>query len=116
MTRPNPYLLFMVLSVVVSAVSQVLLKMSARRTYASALKEYLNPLVLGGYTLMVVSTLLMLAAFHFGVEFKNGPVIEALGYVLVLILGRAVFGEKLTRNRILGNALILAGIAAFYLL
>ena len=39
----------------------------------------------------------MIFAFK-GVDFKNGPVIESLGFPLVMILGRIFYGEKLTKT------------------
>ena len=45
-------------SVFISAVSQVMLKKSALKTYDSPIKEYLNPLVIFAYALFVGTTLL----------------------------------------------------------
>ena len=49
-----------------------------------------------------------------GVEYKNGPVIESLGNVLVPLLSFGFFKEKLTKRRIAGIVCIMAGIAVFY--
>lgn len=65
--------------------------------------------------MMFVSTVLTLLAYHFGVEYKNGPVIESLGYILIMILSYLFFKEKITKRKIIGNALILIGIVVFYL-
>ncbi len=109
----NKYLLLLVLSVVVASFSQILLKKSAGKAYASVLKEYLNPLVITGYGMMVLSTLLTVGGYA-GLEYKNGAVIEALGFVLVMFLSRVFFGEKITKKKLLGNSLILLGILVFY--
>ena len=113
--RLSKFTLFLVASVVVSAFSQVLLKIGAKREYSSGLRQYLNFPVLSGYALMVLSTLLSMLAFHFGVAFKDSPVIESLGYVLVMVLSRIFFGEKITRRKLIGNLMIMAGIIIFYL-
>lgn len=110
----DPYLWLLVASALLSAVSQVLLKCGANRTYKHPVFEYVNPWVISGYGLLMITTVLTLAAFTH-VEFKNAPVIEALGYVFVLVLSRMILGEKFTKRKLLGNALILAGIAVFYL-
>lgn len=110
----NKFFLFLILSVVVASFSQILLKKSAQKTYSSILFEYLNPYVIAGYGLMVVSTILTVMAYK-GIELKNGAVIEALGFPVVLILSRFFFGEKLTKKKLLGNSLILLGIIVFYL-
>ena len=111
----SKYTLFLLASVVVSSVSQVLLKIGAKREYPRGIREYLNLPVISGYALMVFSTLLSMLAFHFGVAFKDSPVIESLGYVLVMVLSRVCFGEKITRRKLTGNLLIMAGIIIFYL-
>jgi uncharacterized membrane protein len=41
---------------------------------------------------------------------NQGPVIESLGYVIVMILGRIFLSEKITRNKLIGICLILAGV------
>lgn len=106
-------MLLLVLSVAVASFSQILLKKSAGKTYESVLREYLNPLVIIGYGMMMVSTLLTVAGYE-GLEYKNGAVIESLGFVLVMILSRLFFGEKITKKKLLGNSLILLGIIIFY--
>ena len=106
-------MILLVLSVVVASLSQILLKKSASKTYSSVLREYLNPYVIIGYGMMVVSTLLTVGGYA-GLEYKNGAVVESLGFVLVMLLSRFFFGEKITRKKLFGNALILLGIFVFY--
>lgn len=110
----NKYMLLLVLSVVVASFSQILLKKSASKIYSSVIREYLNPYVIIGYGMMVVSTLLTVAGYV-GLEYKNGAIIESLGFVLVMFLSRIFFGEKITKKKLLGNSLILIGIFVFYL-
>lgn len=103
-----------VLSVVVASFSQILLKKSAEKEHASVIREYLNPYVIFGYGMLFVSMLLTIMAFR-GIEYKNGAIIESLGYVLVIVLSRLFFRERITRNKILGTCCILAGIIIYYL-
>lgn len=110
----NKYIGLLLISVVISSCSQILLKKSAMRAYKSILFEYLNPLVIIGYGMMVVSTITTILAYR-GVEYKNGPVIESLGYLLVMILSFFFFKEKITKKKLIGNAIILLGIFVFYL-
>lgn len=109
----NRYMVFLLLSVAVAAFSQILLKKSAQKTYPNVIREYVNAYVITGYAMMVASTLLTVAAYT-GMDYKNGPVVEALGFPLILILSRMIFGEKLTKKKLLGNGLILIGILVFY--
>lgn len=110
----NLYFLLYGLSVTVASVSQLLLKKSATQKHASFLREYLNPYVLSGYGLLFLSMFLTILAFR-GMDYKNGPVIESLGYVLVLLLSRIFFGEKITGRKVAGTVCILAGMLVFYL-
>ena len=108
------YWLAMFGAVALSAASQMLLKKAAKTSYTSALREYLNVWVIGGYGLLVLSMLCVIFACR-GLEVKNIPVLESLGFPLVMLLGRIFYGERLTRSKLVGMGLILLGIAVFYL-
>ncbi len=110
----NIYFLLYVCSVTLAAVSQILLKKSALKQHDGIVKEYINPYVIGGYALTGISMILTIFAFR-GLEYKNGPVIESFGYVLVMIFGIFVFKEKLTKKKVIGSVLIMAGIFVYYL-
>lgn len=103
----------MLFSVTIASVSQILLKKSTFYKYDSVIKEYLNPFVIGGYGLLLVSMLLTVYAYS-GVAYKNGPVIESLGNVLVPALSCLFFREHIGQKRMLGIACIMLGIAVFY--
>lgn len=104
----------MFLSVAAASISQVLLKKSALKTYDTVVREYLNPYVISGYGLLFLSMLLTIYAYS-GMEYKNGPVIESLGNVMVLVLGYFVFGERISVRKMAGIACIMAGIAVFHI-
>lgn len=101
-------------AVLLSSFSQMLLKKSAGKEYKSVIFEYLNPWVISGYFLLAASTICVIFAFK-GVDFKNGPVIESLGFPLVMILGRIFYGEKLTKNKLIGMGLIMLGVVIYYI-
>lgn len=109
----NRYLLCMLISVSIASVSQILLKKSTFQKYDSVLKEYLNPWVIGGYGMLFLSMLMSVYAYS-GVDFKNGPVMESLGNVLVPVLSWLAFGEKLSVRKIAGILCIMLGIMVFY--
>ena len=104
------HILAMLAAVSLSAASQMLLKKAAQTEWPSALREYLNV----GYGLLVCSMLCVIFACR-GLEIQNIPVLESLGFPLVMLLGRIFYGEKLTRGKLVGMGLILLGIAVFYL-
>lgn len=101
-------------SVILSSVSQILLKKSAAKSHGSFLREYINPLVITGYGLMVAATLTTIAAYQ-GMDYKNGPVIESLGYILVMILSYFFLNERITVRKAIGYCMILLGVVVFYL-
>ncbi len=110
----SKYIILLVLAVLVSSVSQIILKKSASKTYNSIFREYFNLYVIIGYGLMVVSTVLVILGLK-GVPYKNEPIIESLGYIFVMILSNLILGEKITKKKIIGNLLILSGIIIYYL-
>ena len=52
------YSCILLLGVFISAISQVMLKKAAMKTYDSPIKEYLNPLVIIAYMMFVGTTFL----------------------------------------------------------
>lgn len=109
----NRYIVIMFLSVSAASVSQLLLKKSAMKKYASVIKEYLNPLVIGGYGILFLSMLLTIYAYS-GMEYKNGPIIESFGNVIVLVLGYLFLKEKISLKKLIGIVCIMVGMAVFY--
>ena len=68
----NKYVFLLILAVLVSSISQIILKKSSSKTYKSIIKEYLNVYVITGYGLMVLSTVLVVLGLK-GVPYKNEP-------------------------------------------
>ncbi len=110
----NPYIFFMLAAVVFASFAQILLKKAAMKTYKSLIFEYLNPYVICGYGIMVLGMFLNIIAFT-KVDYKNGPVIDSLGFLFVMILSFFFFKEKITKKKLIGNGIILLGILIFYL-
>lgn len=110
----NPYYLLILTSCLIASFAQILLKKSALVEHKSVIFEYLNVYVIVGYGMMVVGMLLNVLAYR-KVEYKNGPVIESFGFLFVMILSWLFFREKITKKKLLGNLIILAGVLIFYL-
>ena len=108
-------ILIMICSELIASSSQILLKKSAGIRYDSWLREYLNKWVIAGYLMLFVSMLLTIRAYAYADSYMNVPVLETMGYIFVMLLGRIFFGEKIKRNKIAGMILILTGILIFYL-
>ena len=110
----NPWILLIALSATVASFAQVLLKKSAGEKHDSFIKEYLNWKVICGYGLMFVGMFLTIIAYGKGVEYKEGPIMESVGNIWVVLLSFFFFREPITKKKVLGNILILIGIACFY--
>lgn len=109
----NIYMIVLVASVLIAAFAQILLKKGAEKHYDSWLREYLNVFVICGYGLMFLSMVITTFAYS-GLDYTNVPVVESLGYVFVLILSYLFFREKVTKQKVLGIAIILLGIVVYH--
>lgn len=103
------YITVFLLSVFISAISQVLLKASADRCCQSKIEEYLNARVITAYVIFFISSLLTILAYR-GVPLSMGPILEATGYIWVTVLGNLVLGEKVNTRKILGLVVIVFGV------
>ena len=103
------YVLIYVLSVFISSVSQILLKISTKHNYNSVWREYLNFWVISAYCIFFCSSILTIYAYKY-VPLSMGPVIEALGYIFITILGFLCLHETVGRKKVLGIVCILVGI------
>ncbi len=105
-------IVIVLISGIISAFSQVLLKKSAQKNEKKGIGEYLNPYVIGGYALSFVCMILMIAAYK-SLPLKYGVVFESLVYLHVMIFGRIFFGEKITGRKVMGNIAIIIGVVVF---
>lgn len=104
----------LVLSVLAASVSQILLKISANKSYPSRIREYLNKYVIAGYALLFLSTILTMIALK-RVPLSWSPVIESCSYIFVSILGYFILKERFSKRKVLGLCVIFAGIMIFSL-
>jgi len=110
----NRYAVLFVFNVFLAACAQVMLKTSANRNYSTKIKEYLNPYVIGAYSIFVVNTLVSIYCYRF-LELKQGGVLQMFAYVFVLLIDRVFFKGKITHKKVLGMVLIITGIMVFYI-
>lgn len=108
------YFAVAILSGILSSFSQVLLKKSAEKKKNTIWGEYLNPYVIAGYVITAACMLLMVYAYR-GIPFKYGAVLESLVYLYIMLLSRIFLKEKLTKKKISGNIIIVAGVIIFSL-
>lgn len=106
------YSCILVASVFISSISQIILKVSANKTYASKLKEYFNPLVIGAYAVFFASTFITMYSLKV-VPLSLSPILESSGYIFVTILGWIFLKENLSKRKLIGMSVIILGIAIF---
>ena len=101
-------------SVLISSVSQILLKKSADKTYDSRIREYLNPLVIIAYGMFFCSMLITMYCYRF-VDVSAGPILESAAYIFVAVLGAIFLKERFTKKKVIGMLVLFCGIALFSL-
>ncbi len=106
------YIIVWIISVLISSIAQVMLKVEANKEHESRLKEYLNPMVIIAYGIFFLSTFLTMYALKY-VPLTYSPIIEPLSYIFVPVIGVMVLKEKISRRRILGIVIMLVGIVIF---
>lgn len=106
------FILIMLGGTFFSAVSQILLKQSANIKYDNPIREYLNFRVILSYVIFMFILLLNTWCYT-KVDMRYGPVIDTATYVFVLLLSYLVLKEKITKGKIIGNLIIIAGIIVY---
>lgn len=104
----------LVISTLLSSLSQIMLKKSAQKEYNSKIKEYLNPTVIIAYSLFFICTLLSMYALKI-VPLSMSPILESSGYIFVTILSYIFFKEKLSKKQFIGMVIIIFGVMVYSL-
>ena len=92
-----------------SAVSQLMLKKAADNPKYTGLRAYLNLPVILAYGLFFGCMLLNVVALR-TLDLTVASVLEASSYIYVMVLSWLFLKEKITRRRLLGNLIIIVGI------
>lgn len=111
----NRFFLLMILVELIAASSQMLLKKSAGKTYTSIIREYVNGLVISGYFLLMLSMVLSIVCYG-GLGYMGVVVMEPINYIMVMVMSRIFFKEKITKKKVIGGLLIICGIVVFNVL
>lgn len=104
----------MLAGVMVSSISQILLKKSAQKEYPSKLREYLNPLVIIAYGMFFSSTLIAMYSLKV-VPLSMSPILESTGYIFVAVLSFVFLKERMSKRQIAGTIVIIMGIVVYSL-
>ena len=99
-------------SVLIGAISQILLKTAANTKRDSFLKKFLNVTVIVAYGMMFGSSLCsMFALRHLPLNLM--PVFQATSFFWVLILSRFILKEKILKQNVVGICIIFFGIIVY---
>lgn len=102
----------MLLAAFLAAFSQILLKKSSLEPHRNFLFNYLNIKVLSAYTILGMTLFFNIYAFT-GIDFKYASVLNASSYIFAMILSALLLKDRLNWQCILGNCLIVVGIAVY---
>jgi len=109
------YALIALAVVFVAACAQILLKQGARKGYHPWWRQYVNPWVISGYTLMLAAMVANIGCLHMGLQLKELSIIESMSYFFVPALSWWVFKEPVSRRKALAIGIIIAGVVVFFL-
>lgn len=108
------FYILMLVSAFITALSQILLKISANKKYKNIVFEYFNPYVIISY-MCFAGVLVLNIIIYTKIDYRFGVVINSLSTVLIMILSKIILKEHITRKRLAGNILIILGITCFTL-
>ncbi len=105
---------YAIAAVILSSASQVILKKRANNAPKSFWKKFLNAPVIFSYCLLFLSMMLNSLALR-EMDMAVLPCITATSFLWIMILSKIFLGEKPTRRKVLGVAMILVGVIVSHL-
>ena len=109
------YRILVILSVLMAAGAQMLLKQGAKKAYPTILSQYLNPWVISGYSIMGLSLITNVFCMSHGVLVKEVSIFESLSYLFVPLLSWLFFRETITWRKFVAIAVIMTGVIVFFI-
>ena len=106
--------LIFLFGVIISSISQIILKKCAQKKHESKIKEYLNKGVIFAYMIFFCATLCSIWSYTV-VPLSLGPILEATGYIFVAVLSRLFLQEKITLKKTIGLSVIVIGVIIYSL-
>jgi len=102
------------IGVLIAAISQILLKKSAGVQCEKWYQEYLNLRVICAYFILFCSTICTVIAYK-DLPLSMGPILGALEYLFVPVLGRVLLKEQFNKKKVLGLVVIIIGVILYSL-
>jgi drug/metabolite transporter (DMT)-like permease len=104
-------LLYLIAVIVLTGVSQVLLKIGAKQA-KNHVSIFINPYTLTAYSLYLLTTLLTVYALR-NIPLNMFYASTSLKFIFVAFLSRIVIGEKLNNRKLVAVSLIVVGVVVF---
>ena len=104
----------MLFGVLISALTQIVLKKAALKTYYAWWKQYLNAPVIFAYAVFILSSLCSVIALRV-LPLSLMPVWNSAAYLFVALFAFLIMKERPGKRKLLGLGVILVGIAVFSL-
>ena len=101
------YVALLVLSILISAYSQILLKKGSKEK-----NIYLNKYTIIGYGIMLIATVLSFIALKY-VNLSLSQILQSLSFIFVAILSLLLLKERISKKKIIGMVIIIVGIIIF---
>ena len=109
------YIVIALISVLVAACAQMLLKRSARYPHKTWWRQYVNGWIISGYTIMFITMVVNIWCMHHGLQLKELGVIESLSYLFVPALSWYIFDEPVSKRKAIAIGIIIVGVVVFFL-
>lgn len=106
--------LFAIAAVILSSVSQILLKKKASNAPKNFFKKFLNGAVILSYILLFASMMLNSLALR-EMDVSVLPCFTATSFLWIMVLSAIFLGEKPTKKKIIGVAMIIVGVIVSHL-
>ena len=98
----------------ITAISQIMLKKSAQHNYNNQLAEYINPLVVGGYALLLGTTLITVLALRY-IPMSLAAALDSTGQIFVPVLSFLILKEHINRQKLIGMLIIILGLVIYFM-
>lgn len=105
------YYAFAMLAILLTGISQVLLKIGARNDN-TRMGVYLNPFTAAAYFIFLIVTICGVFALQ-GLELKLFYALTSLNYVVVMVLSGVVLNEEMNVDKLRAVGLIVIGVVVF---
>ena len=85
------------------------------KDHKSLIAEYINWRVMLAYLIFLGAIFVNILGYKNGVQVKDTPILEALGYVFVPMLSHIYFKEEIDKRTLFSIIIIIIGLIVFYI-